>query len=417
MTPNAGCSARCRCSRDRSPWTAAEAVAGAGAGRAVLRLVDCSLVLPPRTGPDDRSRYGMLETLRAYGAGLLAEAGEEDEVSAALAAYAAEMAGEALAEVYTRTRELDGLRHLDAEDATLRHALAWALEHDPGTAVRLALTLAPWWAAAGRLVSQAPLLTAVAELADAGSDEWCAAHMFLGQVAAQSEDPPAALDHFTTARDALEDTAHPEDAAGPWLLSLCLGGRSSALIRVGRVAEAIEDGRRALDLARADRHRRAGGDGPGLPQPGRLVRRRPGRRAPARAPGAGDRGGVRRGTAARPEPDRDRGPDRGRRPGRRRAGLRGRAGLVPGRGRPDQPVRRAVAPDDPGPADRPHRRRAGAPARAAPDRHADRAAAAAAGRPGLLRPPVRGHRAPGRGAHGVGRDVRPWPVPGPCTGA
>ena len=234
------------------PFTldAAEAVAGTRAGQAVLRLVDCSLVLPPQTGPDDRSRYGMLETLRAYGAGLLAEAGEEDEVSAALAEYAAEMAGEALADVYTRTRELDGLRHLDAEDATVRHVLAWALEHDPDTAVRLALALAPWWGIRGRLASQAPLLTAVAELADVGSDEWCAAHMFLAQVAGQTEDPPAALDHFTAARDALQDTSHPDDAAGPWLLSLCLGGRSSALIRVDRVAEAIEDGRRALDLAR-----------------------------------------------------------------------------------------------------------------------------------------------------------------------
>src|SRR5271165_3368635 len=102
------------------PFTleAAEAVAGAGAGRAVPRLVDCSLVLPPRAGPDDRSRYVMLETLRAYGAGLLAEAGEEDEVTAALAGYTAEMAGEALAKVHTRTHELDGLLHLDAEDAT-----------------------------------------------------------------------------------------------------------------------------------------------------------------------------------------------------------------------------------------------------------------------------------------------------------
>jgi DNA-binding CsgD family transcriptional regulator/tetratricopeptide (TPR) repeat protein len=192
----------------------------------------------------------MLETLRAYGARLLAEAGEEDGVSAALAEYAAEMAGEALAEVYTRTRELDGLRHLDAEDATLRHALAWALEHDPETAVRLALALAPWWGIRGRLANQAPLLTAVAELADAGSDEWCAAHMFLAQVAGLTEDPPAALHHLTAARDALQDTSRSDDAVGPWLLSMCLGGRSSALIRVDRVAEALEDGRRALDLAR-----------------------------------------------------------------------------------------------------------------------------------------------------------------------
>ena len=56
------------------PFTleAAEAVAGQDAGPVVLRLVDCSLLVPPRADPDGRSRYVMLETLRAYGAGLLA---------------------------------------------------------------------------------------------------------------------------------------------------------------------------------------------------------------------------------------------------------------------------------------------------------------------------------------------------------
>ncbi len=54
----------------------AEAVAGEAAGPAVLRLVDCSLLNPPRDGPDGRPRYSMLETLRAYGAGRLAESGE-----------------------------------------------------------------------------------------------------------------------------------------------------------------------------------------------------------------------------------------------------------------------------------------------------------------------------------------------------
>ena len=56
----------------------AEAVAGPDASAVVLRLVDCSLLSPPRAGPDGRSRYAMLETLRAYAAGLLAEAGEQD---------------------------------------------------------------------------------------------------------------------------------------------------------------------------------------------------------------------------------------------------------------------------------------------------------------------------------------------------
>jgi predicted ATPase/DNA-binding CsgD family transcriptional regulator len=228
----------------------AEAVAGPGASRAVPRLVDRSLLQPPRTGPDNRSRYLMLETLRAYGARRLAEAGEDDEAHAALGEYAATIAGQALVQVYSRTRELDGLRHLDAEDATLRHVLDWALERDPGTALRVGLNVAPWWGVRGRLSSEAPLLTRLAELADVGGVEWCAAHMFLAQVAGQSEDHAAALYHLTMARDALEDPGHAEEAGGPWLLSLCLGGRSSVLIPLGRVAEALEDSHRALDLAR-----------------------------------------------------------------------------------------------------------------------------------------------------------------------
>ena len=51
------------------PFTlhAAEAVAGTEAGQTVVRLVDCSLLVPPATGPDGRSRYLMLNTLRGFG--------------------------------------------------------------------------------------------------------------------------------------------------------------------------------------------------------------------------------------------------------------------------------------------------------------------------------------------------------------
>jgi hypothetical protein len=51
------------------PFTlaAAEAVAGPGAGPAVLHLVDCSLLSPPRPGADGRARYAMLETQRPGG--------------------------------------------------------------------------------------------------------------------------------------------------------------------------------------------------------------------------------------------------------------------------------------------------------------------------------------------------------------
>ena len=228
----------------------AEAVAGAGAGRAVPRLVDCSMLLPPRTGPDGRARYGMLETLRAYGTRLLAEAGDEGEVTSALAAYAAELAGQATLELYTRSREADGLRRLDAEDATLRYALAWAVDHDRAMATRLTLAQAQWWQLRGRLCGQAPLLVAAAGDADPGSDEWCTARLLLGEVTGQVEHLSAMLEHVTAVRDALEDPRRPATAGGPLLLPMCLSARSSALARMGRIAEAIEDGRRGLDLAR-----------------------------------------------------------------------------------------------------------------------------------------------------------------------
>ena len=49
------------------PFTleAAEAVAGTGASAVVLRLVGCSLLVPPREGPDGRWRYAMLQTAAA----------------------------------------------------------------------------------------------------------------------------------------------------------------------------------------------------------------------------------------------------------------------------------------------------------------------------------------------------------------
>ena len=213
----------------------AEAVAGTGTGRAVLRLVDCSLLVPPRVDPDGRSRYLMLETLRAYGTALLAEAREDGAVTAALASYAAEVAGEAAAGLHTHTWEAAGLRHLDAEDVTLRYALAWAMDHDPATALRLALALTQWWQIRGRMTGQAPLLTAVAEYADPGSDEWCAVLLCLGQAVGQFANPAAALEHYTAVRDALEDTRRPASPGGPVLLSICLDARSATLLRMGQV--------------------------------------------------------------------------------------------------------------------------------------------------------------------------------------
>ena len=384
----------------------AEAVAGPAACQTVPRLVDCSLLVPPRAGPDGRTRYTMLESLRAYGAGLLAEAGEDDQAAAALAGYVAELAEEASAGLHTRTQEAASLRLFDAEETSMHHALAWAMEHDPDLALRLALTQSQWWLLRGRLTSQAPLLAAAAEHADVGSDEWCAARMLLGQAACQLAEPDAGVEHYTTVRDALERTHRRTDPVGLLLMTLCLAGLSAALLQMGRVAEAADDARRSMDVARQTGY-------PGLEAIALTC-------LSTVAWRAGDRDGALRLVRQAQDISGDSAGglhralsqfvtmimiETGDLAGAEQACAAGLASS-PGSGRPDEPERPALEQGVPGPAGQSHRRRDGASARAAPDRHADRAAAHRPGQPGLLRPPVRGHRAPGRGDHGVGGGVR-----------
>jgi predicted ATPase/class 3 adenylate cyclase/DNA-binding CsgD family transcriptional regulator len=222
----------------------ADAVAGAGAQTAVLALVDCSLVSPPQPGPDGRSRHVMLDTLRAYGAGLLAHAGEDATAAAALAGYALGVAEEAAAGLRTSTADVAAAGRLDAEDATMRQALAWARDHDAAMAPRLAVALAPWWLLRGRPAAARLLLGEAADRAVAGSEVWCAAHFWLGQAAWYSADMAGALGHLTTVRDAF--TGRPPRQ----VLVDCLAARTGILSSLGRRAEAVDNGRRALGLAR-----------------------------------------------------------------------------------------------------------------------------------------------------------------------
>ena len=221
---------------------AAEAVAGAGAGPAVLRLVDCSLLIPPQAGLDGRSRYMMLETLRAYGAGLLAESGEQDGAAVALAGYALGVAEQAAAGLQTSTAEMAAVRWLEADDAMMWQVLAWAIGHDPAVGVRLTVPLGQWWLRRGRL--PAPLLQELAGRVEPGGDKWCAVQFWLGWAAVSSSDLAAGLGYFTAVRDAAA-------GRGPSrLLADALVARSVALLNMGRLAEGSEDARRALALAR-----------------------------------------------------------------------------------------------------------------------------------------------------------------------
>ncbi len=225
------------------PFTleAAEAVAGEAAGPAMLRLVECSLVSPPRASLDGRLRYVLLETLRVYGGWLLAQAGEDDGAAAALAGYAMQVAEQAAAGLQTGTGEMAAVRWLDAEDAMMWQVLAWAVGHDPAVAVRLTVALGWWWLRRARV--PAPLLHELAGRVEAGGDEWCAVQFWLGWAAVDSSDLAAGLGCFSAVRDAVA-------GRGPSrLLADTLTARSMTLLNLGRLAEGAEDARRALALA------------------------------------------------------------------------------------------------------------------------------------------------------------------------
>jgi predicted ATPase/DNA-binding CsgD family transcriptional regulator len=237
------------------PFTldAAEAVAGTAAEPVVLHLVDCSLLAPPSTGPDGRARYLMVETLRAYGLERLAEASEQAGASAALAGHALQVAEQAAAGLETSAGELAATRLLEAEDATVHQGLAWALDHDHGTALRLALALAPWWFVRGRWASGYQQLAAAAGPAAAGGEAWCAAQYWLGALTS-GWDVTTSFGHFTAARDALAERAPVP------LLARTLPWRAATLANLDRLPEAAEEAHRALAMARelGDRPSKAG---------------------------------------------------------------------------------------------------------------------------------------------------------------
>ena len=112
----------------------------------------------------------------------------------------------------------------------------------------LTAALAWWWQVRGRLAAQAPLLREAVGRAEAGSEPWCVAHAWLGQVSLDATDPAAALRHFTAVRDAIGD-----GGSFP-LQARCLSGRSVTLLTTGRLGEAAQEARRFLALAREGDH-------------------------------------------------------------------------------------------------------------------------------------------------------------------
>jgi predicted ATPase/DNA-binding CsgD family transcriptional regulator len=226
----------------------ATAVAGAAAEQAVLHLVDCSLVTPPRAGLDGRTRYVMLETIRAFARDRLADEGELAETSSALTRYALQVAEQTAILFATSSGELAAARRLDAEDAVMQQSLVWAMEHDPPTALRIAVALTQWRYMRGRAEEAYAQLSAAILYAEPGSGMWGRAQYWLGQAAIAAGDVSSALSHSTAARDVLA-------AGGPSrALASALTACANALTYSDRIAEGAAEARRALEMARAIGH-------------------------------------------------------------------------------------------------------------------------------------------------------------------
>ncbi|GFJ94397.1 BTAD domain-containing putative transcriptional regulator [Phytohabitans rumicis] len=139
---------------------AAEAVCGADVD-VLTGLVDKSLVVA--TG----DRYWMLETVRAFCAERLAEAGEIAELRAAHAAYFLDLARTADPHL-RRAEQLEWLRRLDADRDNLHAALRRATADDPPAALRLVAALAFYWWLRGLRTESAALATRL--LAQVGTE-------------------------------------------------------------------------------------------------------------------------------------------------------------------------------------------------------------------------------------------------------
>ncbi len=131
-----------------------------------------------------------------------------------------------------------------AEDATTRQVLAWALDRDPATALRLAAALGWWWLPRGRLPAQYGLLREIAGRAQTGSDDWCAAQLWTIMAAVFCGDMAGALDAATALRDSAAGRG-PSRA-----LADGLAGRAGALVNLDKAAEAAGEARRSLAVAR-----------------------------------------------------------------------------------------------------------------------------------------------------------------------
>lgn len=259
---------------DGATLESAAAVCGAGADEVLPSLVDKSLV------EVSGGRYRMLDTIRAFGAARLVEAGEREAVRRAHAQWFLRVAVRATPHLL-RGEQLEWLTALGAEHENVKSAIRWAAGHDVEVALRLVAELG-WYFWLRGLRSEgsalaAEVMRAVGPVAPAGLTE----EHLLCALAASAAGGGAVPGALSPRQDVPEGFAGPPtrpfltmmwgmaygvpdlgeptlDArrghlvgADPWSRSLALAGLGMQYRYAGRLGEAREAHESALAGFRA----------------------------------------------------------------------------------------------------------------------------------------------------------------------
>ncbi|MEW2527146.1 BTAD domain-containing putative transcriptional regulator [Streptomyces sp. NPDC047071] len=205
-------------------------------------------------------RYRMLETIRAYCARRLAEAGEEEALRAAHAAYFLRFAEEGAPRLHDG-EQVAWLDRLAADHGNLEAALHHHVRTDPRAGLRLTAALSWYWRLRGRYGQRAPLaarlLAAVGkDVPDGLAEEY--ALCLLNALTGEGDDP-AEAERLARADGILASLRGP--LRRPFLIvlwSLAGGPRRAAEDRVRAQLGTHPWGRALLDFGRGFQQQLAG---------------------------------------------------------------------------------------------------------------------------------------------------------------
>jgi len=195
-------------------------------------LVDRSLVLVERSGSEPR--YRQLETIREYARQKLVEAGEAFVLGEQHRIWFTALVEQANLKLWGRVH-LEGMNRLERDHDNLRAALAWSLEHDPPSGLRLAASLWQFWILRGYLSESDQILASLLRQAPKRDALRARSLLIAFAFKARSGDNPAAV---RLAEDSLSIYREINDPTGS----------SQALQMLGAVAFVTGDYQRARTL-------------------------------------------------------------------------------------------------------------------------------------------------------------------------